>query len=213
MKRRTMPLVSLALCALLSFLPVAGQAQSSRMLGQAELESLLAPIALYPDAVIAEVLAAAAYPERLGALPYEELRERMIESPDWTRDLGMAYAWQQTDLWHAVHSLRMRAGSYGQPTVEVPYVAPHLYYVPYYNPVLVYGPSWRPHRPVYWRPWPPRQVIVVTNSFRHGRSPNGPPSVAVQMQQGNRPSPAVQMQQARPQGQDRHSNRPHRSAP
>ena len=162
-------LVFLLACAFLSFLPVAGHGQSPpRPLAQAEIESLLAPIALYPDGVVTEVLAAAAYPERLASLPYEELRERMIESPDWTRDLGHAYRWQQTDVWRAVNALRLRAGSNGQPAVAVEQVAPH----------------------VHWRPWRPRQVIVVTRS-----NPNGPPSPAAQMQQGHRPSVAAQMQQ------------------
>lgn len=194
--RSPLRLASFLLCALLSFLPVAGGASAApRLLEQPELESVLAPIALYPDSVVAEVMAAAADPARLAALPYDELRERMMESPGWTRDLGYAYLWQQSDVWRAVHALRMRAGSLGQQIVVVHHVAPRVYYVPYYDPLVVYGPLWRPHRPVHWRPWHPRPPIVVTRNFGRTANPNGPPSPAAQLQQGHLPSPAAQMQQ------------------
>jgi hypothetical protein len=51
-------------CAALSFLPAAARAQSPQY-NPPELEALLAPVALYPDAVVSQVLAAAVAPGEL----------------------------------------------------------------------------------------------------------------------------------------------------
>lgn len=54
----------LLVCAALSFLPAAAGAQA-RAYTEPELEGLLAPIALYPDAVLSNVLAAAVTPDQV----------------------------------------------------------------------------------------------------------------------------------------------------
>src|SRR4051812_13995773 len=54
----------LLLCALLAMLGQAGLAQA-RTFNQAELDALLAPIALYPDPVLSNVLDASQYPDEV----------------------------------------------------------------------------------------------------------------------------------------------------
>jgi len=64
-KRRTLkhPLTSLLLPLTLSPLLVFAQDQpTSRRFGQEELDQMLAPIALYPDSLLAQILMAATYP-------------------------------------------------------------------------------------------------------------------------------------------------------
>ena len=59
-------------CAALSFLPAAARAQSPQY-GSPQLEPLLAPVALYPDAVLSQVLAASLAPAEIA------------EAAQWTR--------------------------------------------------------------------------------------------------------------------------------
>jgi len=63
----------LLLCALLAVFGMAGIAQA-RTFNQAELDALLAPIALYPDPVLSNVLDASQYPDQVH------------EAAQWTRD-------------------------------------------------------------------------------------------------------------------------------
>jgi hypothetical protein len=67
-----MRILLLLFCAALSFLPAAARAQSPQY-NQTELEALLAPVALYPDPVLSQVLAAAATPGEVA------------EAAQWTR--------------------------------------------------------------------------------------------------------------------------------
>ena len=53
-----------ALFVLLAAVPIAF-AQTQRGYSQAELDQMLAPIALYPDALLSQVLMAATYPEEV----------------------------------------------------------------------------------------------------------------------------------------------------
>jgi hypothetical protein len=196
--------VLLLIAILLFSLPAKSEA---RVFAPAELEGLLAPIALQPDPVLWNVLEASTTPQEVmdaaagrGArtpavealLPYPDLLERMTESPQWLFDLGNAYLGQREGVLAAVQVLRQRAGATGYQ------VNPS--YVTHYNPIIVYGAAWRPAYHVhYWRPWTPRPVIVhrpivhkpivhkhvVVPPRRSVTVPdrrNGAPSVAAQMQ-------------------------------
>ncbi len=197
------------LCAAAAFLPPAGA--QARPYDAPQLESLLAPIALQPDEVLWQVLAAAVAPPEVAArilAPYPELHERMLESPQWTRDLADAYRAQPDDVLAAVQVLRQRAEASGHlrddeyqsvrhegPVIAIAPVVSHVHYVRYYDPLVVYGPLWRPaRRPVHFRPWQARPVVVhrpVAQHRHHERrvehhrpAPrNGPPSPAARMQQ------------------------------
>jgi hypothetical protein len=65
--------LAILLCANLSFLQAPAHAQQ-RLYHQAELDALLAPIALYPDGLLSQVLMAATYPEEVA------------QAAKWSRD-------------------------------------------------------------------------------------------------------------------------------
>ena len=108
-------------------------------LNQADLEEILGPIALYPDTLLANVLAASMYPDELvaansyidrGGDPARlveqgweasvvavaripDLLDMMTSSLDWTKALGQAYVLQAQDVMTAVQSLRGKAKANG----------------------------------------------------------------------------------------------------
>lgn len=182
-------------------------AHAQRAFSQAELDALLAPIALYPDPVLDQVLDAAQYPDDVQAaaawsranpqlngdaalavasnslwqpsvkalVAYPDILQRMAESPQWLADLGEAAATAQPYVQATIQQLRARAQNNGylrsdtnqqvyqdNGQIVVQPVYPSVVYVPYYDPYIVYGPWWWPvYRPVYWRPWVARPVIVT----------------------------------------------------
>jgi hypothetical protein len=208
--RRLLPL--LLACALPCLLQTPAIAQVRT---DAELEAMLAPIALYPDAVLSNILAAAAHPAEIadaaraaGAdnpawdpsvralVPFPEMLQRMAESPQWMHDLGYAAVAQGSQIGQAVQGLRERAYAAG-------YLRSNDEFLPYYNPLLVYG-AWRPaHRVVSWQPWPARRVFVTRRYVPAPGSHQQPmvQSVPPIAQRGNGgPSPALQMQRANQPG-------------
>jgi hypothetical protein len=110
-------------------------------LSDAQLDQLLAPIALYPDPLIAEILPASTYPDQLSAAalwlganpappeyliaaqpwepPIKTLAHSpsvliwMYDNPDWTRTLGTAFANQSHDVMSSIQRLRARALAVG----------------------------------------------------------------------------------------------------
>jgi hypothetical protein len=103
-----------------------------------ELENLLAPIALYPDPILAQVFIAATYPDQIAAAAayvrangtvgldqqpweisvkavahYPPVLNLMAEGEDWAVALGQAYAEQPRDVMNGVQSLRRMANAHG----------------------------------------------------------------------------------------------------
>ncbi len=104
-----------------------------------QLENLVAPIALYPDPLLAQVLLAATFPDQIDAAAremraygtrynidlspwdvsvkavahYPTVLSMMADKLDWTTTLGQAYVTQSADLMDAVQRLRHQARSYG----------------------------------------------------------------------------------------------------
>jgi hypothetical protein len=103
-----------------------------------ELDNLLAPVALYPDAILAQVLVAATYSDQVqlaaqyvrangtrgiddqswdvsvkAVAHYPSLLNMLAEREDWTVALGQAYAVQSSDVMDAVQRLRTMAQSQG----------------------------------------------------------------------------------------------------
>ena len=157
-------------------------AHAARFYEQAELDALLAPVAMYPDPLLSHLLAAASYPDQVAdaargspaqphwhpsvsaLLPYPELLSRMAESPQWMLDLSQAYIHQQASVMLTVQQLRSRAQFYG----HLPQPQPQVAYVHYYDPLVVFGPWWWPaHRPVFWRPWHSHRVFVPVQRHVH----------------------------------------------
>src|ERR1019366_1290319 len=107
-----------------------------------QLDNLLAPIALYPDPLLAQVLVAATFPDQVdqaarfvrddanaddvdgqpwdvsvkAVAHYSEVLEMMADKLDWTTALGQAYVNQSTDLMTSVQRLRAQARAAGNLT-------------------------------------------------------------------------------------------------
>src|SRR5688572_10244129 len=185
--------------ALLAALALFSSPAQARIFTQPELDALVAPIALYPDGLISDILVAATYPDQVEAaarlpkdaqpdeawndsvkqmLSFPDILQRMVDSPQWTRELGEAFLAQEPHVLDTVQALRRRAQAQGtlksndqyavtqegsaivvQPRTEV-------VYAPYYDPYVVYGPWWWPaYRPVYWAPWVVTGVVVSSGFF------------------------------------------------
>jgi len=146
---------------------------------QEELDNLLAPIALYPDPILAQVLVAATYPEQVLAaqahvkafgaenidqMPweisvkavarYEPVLNLLADGEDWMTALGQAYATQPADVMDAVQRLRQMASAQGnlQTTTQQQVVVERevIRIVPA-EPRVIYVPTYDP-AVIYHRP-------------------------------------------------------------
>ncbi|MEX2180529.1 MAG: DUF3300 domain-containing protein, partial [Gemmatimonadaceae bacterium] len=144
-----------------------------------ELENLLAPIALYPDPILAQVLIAATFPDQIALAAayvrvngtqgidrqpweisvkavahYPPVLNLMAEGEDWMIALGQAYAEQSTDVMAAVQSLRRMANAQGNlVTTEQQQVIVErevIRIVPA-QPRVIYVPTYDP-AVIYFRP-------------------------------------------------------------
>lgn len=144
-----------------------------------ELDNLLAPIALYPDPILAQVLVAATYPDQVLAaqahvrafgsqnideMPweisvkavarYEPVLNLLAEGEDWMTALGQAYASQPVDVMNAVQRLRVMANAQGnlQTTQQQQVVVERevIRIVPA-EPQVIYVPTYDP-AVIYHRP-------------------------------------------------------------
>jgi hypothetical protein len=135
-------LIVAALCAVV--VAAQGQAAASaegRSLSEPELEQLAAPIALYPDDLVAQVLRAAAHPVEIdeanrwvaqggtaaadtaagqswdpsvkALVEVPQVLAMMAGDPAWTEALGQAYLTQEQALLDAIQALRRRAEAAG----------------------------------------------------------------------------------------------------
>ena len=115
------------------------QAAAAVTLNQEDLEELLGPIALYPDNLLASVMAACCYPDEIakaaayvqGGGDAAKLAEQgweppvqavakvpdalkiLADSPEWTAAIGQAYMVQSKDVMAAIQSLRAKAKASG----------------------------------------------------------------------------------------------------
>jgi hypothetical protein len=138
-----------------------------------ELENLVAPIALYPDPLLAQVLLAATFPDEIdeaartvrgsysdyaiddaswdvsvkAVAHYPTVLKMMADKIDWTTSLGQAYVNQSTDVMDAVQRLRREASSNGylvnSPQQEIDDTDGYLYIYPE-QPQYIYVPVYDP---------------------------------------------------------------------
>ncbi len=138
-----------------------------------ELDNLVAPVALYADALLAQVLVAATFPEQI-ALAAKHVRARGAKSvdnqdwdvsvkavahyppvlnmlarqEDWTIALGQAYASQPGDVLDAVQRLRQMAREQGNlestPEQNVSVQRDYIVIEPA-NPEVIYVPTYEPY--------------------------------------------------------------------
>jgi uncharacterized membrane protein YgcG len=153
-----------------------------------QLDDLLSPIALYPDALLAQILPAASAPDDIAAAAawlkagndpsqiddqtwdpsvaaiahYPNVLNMMADYGDWTQQLGAAFANQQADVFASVQRLRAKAQSAGTlvstPQQNVVVDQNTIQIVPA-DPQIIYVPVYNP-QVVYVRP--PPGVVCVT---------------------------------------------------
>jgi len=147
-----------------------------------ELDTLVGPIALYPDPLIAQILPAATLPTQivlaerfLGAgnnidlvdqqpwdqsvkavARYPDLLKMLDGNLDWTTQLGQAFLYQPQDVMNAIQRLRSQALSLGNlqttPQQQVVSDAGIIEVLPA-DPAIVYVPVYEPSF-VFFRPHP-----------------------------------------------------------
>jgi len=127
------------LSVFLSFQAGEGGASPTDLLTDQELDNLLAPIALYPDPLLAQILPASTYPveiadaeawlnsggemsridgqnwdESVKAIAnYPNILKMMAENVDWTADLGDTFLNQPDDVTRSIQRLRWQARNTG----------------------------------------------------------------------------------------------------
>ena len=146
-----------------------------------QLENLLAPIALYPDPLLAQVLPAATFPDQIdeaaryvrsygqngiddqpwdvsvkAVAHYPSVLYMMADRIDWTSAVGQAYVYQSTDVMSAVQRLRAMARAQGNlvtgPQIEVVEEGGFIQIWPA-NPQYIYVPVYDPGIVYFSRPF------------------------------------------------------------
>jgi len=144
-----------------------------------QLDNLVGPIALYPDALLAQVLVAATFPDQVddaarwvrehgtagideqswdvsvkSVAHYQSALNMMADRGDWTATLGRAYAYQSSDVMAAVQRMRGLADTQGNlmstPQQQVVRESDNYFIVPA-QPRVIYVPVYDPVL-VYTRP-------------------------------------------------------------
>jgi len=150
-------------------------AQSSGY-SSSELDTLVGPIALYPDPLLNSIVAGAAYPDQIKAAAqaggknpksdwdtavmalcdYPDVLTMMNKNTDWTQAIGWAGVNQGQDLMDAVQRFRFQAQSAGNlktdDKMEVIEEGSTIRIEPA-NPQIVYVPSYQP------------QTVVIQNDY------------------------------------------------
>ena len=132
-----------------------------------QLDSLVARIALYPDPLLAQIFAAAAFPDQIAAaaqgsggpfdpsvealMQYPTVLQMMASDPGWTQALGQAVMQEEGAVMDAIQNLRREAQQYGYlqsgPQMQVVEDGGYIdivpvggyMYVPMYDPYVVFA--------------------------------------------------------------------------
>ncbi len=185
MKRILLLLSTLAVCAgtvipAHAQIPVPPPAPAVQLLSSAELDQMLAPIALYPDPLLAEMLPAATLPSQIvladryvsgGGDPnlideqswdpsvkaltrYPTVLKWMDDNLAWTTALGQAFQYQQQDVMNSIQRLRSQAMALGNlqstPQQNVAVDNGLIEILPP-NPQVIYVPVYQPNVVYYQR--------------------------------------------------------------
>lgn len=154
-----------------------------------QLDNLLAPIALYPDPLLAQVLLAATFPDQIDAAArfvraygpngvdnqywdvsvkavahYPTVLDMMADKLDWTAALGQAYVYQSTDVMSSVQRLRSLARAQGNLVTNAQQqVIVDSGYIEIWpvHPQYIYVPVYDPYI-VYHRRWPGYGSLFIT---------------------------------------------------
>jgi hypothetical protein len=156
-----------------------GRVQDDELYTAQELDNLLAPVALYPDPILAQLFVAATYPEQIelaaryvsaygvdgvddqawdvsvrSIARYEPVLNMLAERPNWATAVGRAYAQQPGDVMSSVQTLRRMAREQGNlvstDQQRIEVEREYIRIVPA-QPRVVYVPVYDPYV-VYYRP-------------------------------------------------------------
>jgi len=163
---------------------------SPSLFTEQELDDILAPIALYPDPLLAQILPAATYTEEIldaydwlnsggsmqeidgqrwdesvkAIVRYPGVLQMMAENGDWTADLGDAFINQPEDVTKAIQRLRWQARDTGNLVSnnqqEVVIVGDYIEVYPA-QPQYVYVPSYDPSVVYYERYYPGSDPFIT----------------------------------------------------
>jgi len=157
-----------------------------------ELEDLLAPIALYPDPLLAQILPAATFVEQLdqaarfvrlhgagtdidiqpwdlsvkAVAHYPDILFMMDRKRDWTIALGQAFANQEADVMSAIQRLRaeaMREGNLVSTPQQQVFIEAGIIRIVPAEPDLIFVPRYDPHL-VYVAPPPATSGLIFFGS-------------------------------------------------
>jgi hypothetical protein len=146
-----------------------------------QLDNLLAPVALYPDPLLSQVLVAATFVDQVdeaaryvrangqygiddqnwdvsvkAVAHYPTVIEMMADKIDWTTSVGQAYVYQSTDVATSIQRLRHMARNVGNlastPQQEVIVNGDYIAIDPY-QPQYIYVPVYDPYICYYRRPY------------------------------------------------------------
>ncbi|MFI5042892.1 MAG: DUF3300 domain-containing protein [Acidimicrobiales bacterium] len=174
------PLVNAAPRSTAESAPLVQDEGESGYFSPEQLDNLLAPIALYPDPLLAQVLLAATFVDEVdeaaryvraygqadvddqpwdvsvkSVAHYPVILDNLADRLDWTTSVGQAYAAQSTDVMISVQRLRRLARSQGNlettPEQEVVDEDDNIQIVPA-QPTLIYVPRYNPAIVYYQRP-------------------------------------------------------------
>ena len=155
-----------------------------------ELDNLLAPIALYPDPLLAQILPASTYPEEIADAEdwlnrggpisgidgqnwdesvkaiahYRNILKMMADNVDWTADLGDAFLNQPEDVARSIQRLRWQARDAGnlESTSQQTVIidGDYIEIVPA-QPQYIYVPQYDPSV-IYVQRWYPGRAPFIT---------------------------------------------------
>src|SRR5947207_9207453 len=162
----------------------------------AELDELLAPIALYPDPLLSQVVPASTFVDQLenaqqvlggstddnqigtqnwdvsvkSVAHYPQVLQMMVEKRDWTTALGQAYVNQSTDVGKSIQRLRAQARAAGNlvttPQQQVIVSGQVIKIVPA-QPQVIHVPQYNPEV-VYVKSGPSTGEVVAATAIAFG---------------------------------------------
>jgi hypothetical protein len=189
-------LVVIAVCFLVLLAIKAGECSepSAFLLTDTELDNLLAPIALYPDPVLAQILPASTYPSEVidaaawvggggdissideqnwddsvkAVAHYPDVLNMMASNIDWTADLGDAFMNQPDDVISSIQRLRWQARALGNLESDdqetVSIDGDYIEIIPA-QPEYIYVPQYNP-TVIFVRRWAPGIPRFMTFGHR-----------------------------------------------
>jgi hypothetical protein len=171
-RKRAAPMLIVCLVLALTAWATRTAAAQPQTYAAEELDSILAPIALYPDPLLAQVLPAATFADQImdaaakvkaqgpsviasqnwdasvkAVAEYPEVLQKMAENEEWTRALGYAVVYQNQEVLEAVQRLRREAQAAGNlattPEQKVVVEGQSIEILPA-QPNVIYVPQYNP---------------------------------------------------------------------